>query len=201
MATFRYTVHLERTPCTIREFISSLSPSLVLSSRAVVVSRAATTGVTTPGWAHTAIRVYVPEVMGTFVRYFVVFLFLPGLYLRPDSRATNMRRDRLMRFVRRCTYVHLHLRLSVRPFVCTFAGPVRTFVRSVASFRGAFISTIICGGGCVVVIRYTTILPCVALREPRVMIMNSGLADGWFVFCFFFYTFFLKHFSFIDIFG
>ena len=47
-------------------------------------------------------EVYVPEVMGTFVRYFDVFLFLPGLYLRPDSGATNMRRDRLTRisFVR-----------------------------------------------------------------------------------------------------
>lgn len=88
----------------------------------------------TPGWAHTAIRVYVPEVMGTFVRYFVVFLFLPGLYLRPDSGATNMRRDRLTRFVRRRTYVRLHLRSSVRPSVHPFADPfVRSFIRSFSS--------------------------------------------------------------------
>lgn len=95
--------------------------------------------------------------MGTFVRYFVVFLFLPGLYLRPDSGATNMRRDRLTRFVRRRTYVRLHLRSfvrpSVRPSVCRTRSFVRLFVRSVASFRDAFISTIICGGGGDVVIR------------------------------------------------
>lgn len=39
-------------------------------------------------------EVYVAEVMATFVRYFVAFLFLEGLYLRPDTGATNMRRDR-----------------------------------------------------------------------------------------------------------
>lgn len=67
------------------------------------------------GGSHTIAGVYVPEVMGTFVRYFVVFLFLEGLYLRPDSGATNMRRDRLTRFVR--PRVRLHLRERGYSFV------------------------------------------------------------------------------------
>lgn len=60
------------------------------------------------GLAHRVAGFYVAEVMATFVRYFVVLLFLEGLYLRPDSGATNMRRDRLARFVR--SHVRLHLR-------------------------------------------------------------------------------------------
>jgi hypothetical protein len=87
---------------------------------------------------HQAIRVYVPEVMGTFVRYFVVFLFLPGLYLRPDSGATNMRRDRLARFVHPThvctfapTYLPTYVRPSVRPSVhLSVHSFVRSFVRS-----------------------------------------------------------------------
>lgn len=46
-------------------------------------------------------EVYVAEVMATFVRYFVAFLFLEGLYLRPDTGATNMRDEigrRVFRF-------------------------------------------------------------------------------------------------------
>lgn len=46
-------------------------------------------------------EVYVAEVMVTFVRYFVAFLFLEGLYLRPDTGATNMRDEigrRVFRF-------------------------------------------------------------------------------------------------------
>lgn len=41
----------------------------------------------------------------------VCFLFLAGVYLRPDSRATNMRRDRLTRF----TFVRSFVRWFVMP--------------------------------------------------------------------------------------
>lgn len=61
------------------------------------------------GLAYTGTEVYVAEVMATFVRYFVAFLFLEGLYLRPDSGATNMQRDRATRFVRSAC-IRLHLR-------------------------------------------------------------------------------------------
>lgn len=55
--------------------------------------------------AYTGAEVYVAEVMATFVRYFVAFLFLEGLYLRPDSGATNMRRDRPTAFcLAACTF-------------------------------------------------------------------------------------------------
>lgn len=129
--------------------------------------------------------------MGTFVRYFVVFLFLPGLYLRPDSGATNMRRDRLTRFVPPvhvctyvCTYVRPSVRPSDRPTVCSFAGPVCSSVRSFVCSFSSIISrrfyihyNLRDGSG--VVIRRATILPRVASREPRVMIMNfSPAADG-----------------------
>lgn len=67
-------------------------------------------------------ELYVPEVIGAFVRYFVVFLFLEGLYLRPDSGATNMRRDRPARFVRRYMQRSFHRSIVptfVHSFVCS----------------------------------------------------------------------------------
>lgn len=63
-----------------------------------------------------------------------------------------------------CSPVHVctFAPTSARSLVVRSPDPfVRTFVRSVASFRGTFISTIICGDGRVVVICYTTILPSI----------------------------------------
>ena len=81
------------------------------------------------GLASTGAEFYVAEVMATFVRYFVAFLFLEGLYLRPDSGATNMQRDRATRFVRAvcvyvCTYPNAAVHSFVRSFVrqCYFAA-------------------------------------------------------------------------------
>lgn len=82
-----------------------------------------------------------------------------------------------------CTYVCPFARRS-------FAGPVRlfvrTFVRSVASFRGTFISTIICGDGRVVVIRYTTISPCVTRTASN---DNELPTTGWWLICICIYLF------------
>lgn len=136
--------------------------------------------------------------MGTFVRYFVVFLFLPGLYLRPDSGATNMRRDRLTRFVRRCTYVRLHLRSSVRPFVCPSVCPfVRSFIYSFVQWHyyfAALLFTIICGGGGDVVIRCAFTM-CRVMRtasndnELRTHWLMADLHSSFFLFCRFFVFF------------
>lgn len=129
--------------------------------------------------------------MGTFVRYFVVFLFLPGLYLRPDSGATNMRRDRLTRFVRRRTYVRLHLRTFVRPSVrLSIRLPdsfVRSFIRSFSSIisRRFYIHYNL--RGVAATLSSAALLPCIASREPRVMIMNSGPTGWWLIY--------IRHFS------
>lgn len=65
-------------------------------------------------------EVYVAEVMATFVRYFVAFLFLEGLYLRPDTGATNMRRDRPTRVSFRPRTLRTYASVAVRSFVRSF---------------------------------------------------------------------------------
>lgn len=92
-------------------------------------------------------EVYVAEVMATFVRYFVAFLFLEGLYLRPDTGATNMRRDRPTRVSFRPRTLRTYASVAVRSFI-------RSFVRNEYS-RATFISAIICVEGRADVIRNT----------------------------------------------
>lgn len=85
-------------------------------------------------------EVYVAEVMATFVRYFVAFLFLEGLYLRPDTGATNMR-DEIGRRVFR-----FRPRYALR-FALMRALPA-LFETNIS--RATFISAIICVEGRVI---------------------------------------------------
>jgi len=125
---------IERVPRTIREFISSLSHSLALASRmrALVVSRATTTGVA-PRGEHT--RLYGFMYQKWWVHLFVIsscFCFYRD-FIYDRIAEPQICNEIDWRFVRRRTYVRLHLRSFVRPSVHPFAGPVRLFVYSFSS--------------------------------------------------------------------
>lgn len=173
---------IERAPRAIREFISSLSRSLAFTyrMRALVVSRATTTGVA-PRGEHT--RLYEFMYQKWWVHLFVIsscFCFYRDFIY--DRIAEPQICDEIgwrVLFAGARMYICTYVRPSVRPSVHPFAGPVRSFVRlfvrSVASFRGAFIFTIICGGGGDVVIRRTFTM-CRLTRTAS----NDNEPNGWF---------------------
>lgn len=176
---------IDRSPRADAALFANLSPlSLppppalsrpLVPTRALVVSRATTTGVAPQG-EHT--RLYGFMYQKWWVHLFVIsscFCFYRDFIY--DRIAEPQICDEIGWRVlfRRCTrmYVCTYVRSSVRP-------SVRSFVRSFSIISRRFYIHYNLRGGGGVVIRRATISPHVASHEPRVMIMNfSPPADGW----------------------